>query len=77
MITTSFRWDTYCVKHSFKVLFVNTPISNVLMPQIRSKIKRKKMVFRSVFVIYFNAGNKIERCFSQNLNNVCFGLDLL
>lgn len=44
MITTSFRWDTYCVKHSFKVLFVNTPISkfNVLMPQIRSKIKAKK-----------------------------------
>lgn len=42
MTTTSFRWDTYCVKHSFKVLFVNTPISNVLMPQIRSQIKAKK-----------------------------------
>lgn len=42
MITTSFRWGTYCVKHSFKVLFVNTPISNVLMPQIRSQIKGKK-----------------------------------
>lgn len=51
MITTSFRWDTYCVKHSFKVLFVNTPISNVLMPQIRSKIKAKKW-FLGQYLLY-------------------------
>lgn len=51
MITTSFRWDTYCVKHSFKVLFVNTPISNVLMPQTRSKIKAKKW-FLGQYLLY-------------------------